>query len=920
MPADTMSCQYFAFISYSRRDSRVAAWLQKRLEWFRFPVKLVPVERRPPHERYVRPIYRDKTNLEVTDEHYWKNIRWALEESRYLIVLCSPHAAGSEPVDMEVRHFLETHGGDTSLLAPVIVSGNVMSAGADGALCPALRALGGTLTDRNLPTMVADAAGTEQAAWEDGFVSLIAYLLRLERTAVGDHIQRETRRQAAVLRRWLVAVGVLAVCAVGAGVVALKQRSMALANEQKALVLLSETLVSSAGSSLLQGLAGRARSQLDACPEGLRFAEWRRVAGQVPRTELRLEHAWWCQRVAGDAGCENVITESRDDGVLLWTKKNRYKEAALLSAEAGPGFAADAACARVLTLAKPAAVVLHEVATRRVLRRIALDLPEETRLMSLVLSADGRLLAWATEDEVHVAAADGADAAVVSRRPGFKVRELSFGGARGRWLMVRGGEASELVMVEEESAALKLKSKPLAGRAWLAAGADRVVVAAAQGAEGKFFVQDGPGADGGRSLEVAGAYGVSALSPKGDFAAFSLGPGKLALLNVDKGQVLVQNTISTTRTNDAMAFSQAGDLFGYDKGGGRVEVVKLPGGERLGTIWTHETVINAVAFSPDGRRLLTGGDDGLALMWPVEAVRNDEAIALPKDACDMQTGSLDLSQDGARAVLCDDEHGTVTVCDVMSGRCTTVPCAGVKAVQAGNGTGGFWAACDGAKAGVFRFGAEGRTPVRVIDGSGFLCLSADEGTASCVSRGGHPAFFDATSGAMIREYAEIEGAPPHGAVMSPDGEHLVVNLDYADIRVLRRSQHSVLKLALPSTVRNPGMAFSMAVSQDSTMLAAGFAFGELWIFRLSDGAVLHKLKASDFHVSGVCFADEDRRLISLGSAGNLNFWDTRTGRGVLSEIATEANEDPWVCYLRADKSRRLLVTLDGTDLRVIRLR
>lgn len=68
-------------------------------------MKLVPEDRRPPHGRYVRPFYRDKTNLEVTDEHYWTNIRRALEESRYLIVLCSPHAATSEPVNMEVAHF-----------------------------------------------------------------------------------------------------------------------------------------------------------------------------------------------------------------------------------------------------------------------------------------------------------------------------------------------------------------------------------------------------------------------------------------------------------------------------------------------------------------------------------------------------------------------------------------------------------------------------------------------------------------------------------------------------------------------------------------------------------------------------------------------------------------------------------------------
>ncbi len=908
-----MSYKYFAFISYSRKDSKVAAWLQKRLEWFRFPVKLVAVERRPPHERYVRPIYRDKTNLEMTDEHYWMNIRRALEESRHLVVLCSPHAAGSEPVNMEVAHFLETHGGDASLLVPVIVSGNVTSAGADAALCPALRALGGTLIDRNLPTMVSDSAAAEQGAWEDGFVSLIAYLLRLERGAVGDHIQRETKRQSAVLRRWLVAVGVLALAAIGAGVVAMKQRSMALANEQKALVLLSETLVSAAGGSLMQGLAGRARTQLDACEESLRFAEWRRVSAQVPHALLRLDHQWWCQGVAADAECRNVITQGRDDGVLLWAEKNEFKKPVLLSEEAGPGFAVDALCTRVLTAAKPAAVVLHEVATQRELRRIKM----EQAVTDVALSADGRIMAWATEEAVHVAAAEGLEDGVI-HRPGFKVRELSFGGEQGRWLMMRSEdkEKAELVMVEMTGSAFQIKSHALAGPAWMAPAADRLVVKAGE----KYAVQDGTTGPELRNLEVESGYSVLSVSPKGDFALFELGTGTIALVSLESGKVVLRHVIHGGRTNDAHAFSRAGDLFAYDKGGGRIEVIKLVSQSRLGMIWTHESVINDIAFSPDGRRLLTGGDDGLALVWPMDGLKNDELIPMPKDACDMQPGSIELSPDGGRVVLADHEHQTATICDVKTGRFTVLPCAGIQAVQTGSGAGGFWAACGDANAGVFRFGPDGGTPVRVIDGSGFLCLSADDRTATCVSRGGHPAFFDATSGAMIREYAEIDGAPPHGVVMSPDGEHLVVNLDYADIRVLRRSKSSVLKLSLPSTVQNPGMAFSMAVSQDSTLLAAGFAFGELWIFRLSDGAVLHKLKAADFHVTGVCFADDDRRLISLGSAGNMEFWDTRTGRSVLSETATDTTDDTWVYFLRADKQRRVFLTTDTGSLRVIRQR
>lgn len=228
MTSQPTTFKYFAFISYSRKDSKVAAWLQKSLEWFRFPVKLVPEDRRPPNPRYVRPIYRDKTNLPVTVDSYWKDICIALEESRFLIVLCSPNSAKprpeatEHPVDMEVSHFLATHNHDTSQLVPIIVSGNVTSSGEDAAFCPALRSLGEPLIARTLPTMVPDGDKDELDAWEQGFVSLVSYLLSLDRAAIGDHIQRETKRQAKVLRRRLLLVGAVSVIAVVAGLLAYK--------------------------------------------------------------------------------------------------------------------------------------------------------------------------------------------------------------------------------------------------------------------------------------------------------------------------------------------------------------------------------------------------------------------------------------------------------------------------------------------------------------------------------------------------------------------------------------------------------------------------------------------------------------------------------------------------------------------------
>lgn len=233
MPETQASHKYFAFISYSRKDRKAAAWLQKRLEWFRFPIKQVPEDRRPPHPKCIQPIYRDTTNLPVTADHYWKNIRLGLETSRFLIVLCSPNSAhprpgaSEHPVNMEVEHFLQTHGDDSALVVPVILSGNVTSDGEDAALCPALRALGDKLINRNLPSMVPDVKSAEKDGWEKGFADTVSYLLGLESSAIGDHIQRETRRQARTLRRWLVAVGAMTVCAILGAAIAISQKQRA---------------------------------------------------------------------------------------------------------------------------------------------------------------------------------------------------------------------------------------------------------------------------------------------------------------------------------------------------------------------------------------------------------------------------------------------------------------------------------------------------------------------------------------------------------------------------------------------------------------------------------------------------------------------------------------------------------------------
>lgn len=99
--------KYWAFISYSHKDARLAKWLHKRLETFKVPKKLIGRESRDgriPSRMF--PIFRDEDEL-PTSSDLGDAINEALALSRYLIVLCSPHAAKSKWVDKEVRRFKE---------------------------------------------------------------------------------------------------------------------------------------------------------------------------------------------------------------------------------------------------------------------------------------------------------------------------------------------------------------------------------------------------------------------------------------------------------------------------------------------------------------------------------------------------------------------------------------------------------------------------------------------------------------------------------------------------------------------------------------------------------------------------------------------------------------------------------------------
>ncbi|TPE58716.1 toll/interleukin-1 receptor domain-containing protein [Sandaracinobacter neustonicus] len=116
-PGQQQATQYSAFISYSRRDSRQARWLQTALESYRMPQRLVgtPTPLGPVPGRF-QPVFLDLSELTAAPD-LLNELAQALAASRYLIVLCTPNAAHSEWVNREITLMQETGRGDHILTA-----------------------------------------------------------------------------------------------------------------------------------------------------------------------------------------------------------------------------------------------------------------------------------------------------------------------------------------------------------------------------------------------------------------------------------------------------------------------------------------------------------------------------------------------------------------------------------------------------------------------------------------------------------------------------------------------------------------------------------------------------------------------------------------------------------------------------------
>jgi len=262
----------------------------------------------------------------------------------------------------------------------------------------------------------------------------------------------------------------------------------------------------------------------------------------------------------------------------------------------------------------------------------------------------------------------------------------------------------------------------------------------------------------------------------------------------------------------------------------------------LGLLAGHAGPIHACAYSPDGTRLLSVGKDGTLRMWDASS--------------------------GVQLLRCEGHKGKVNTC-AFSPDSTRFLSGG------SDGTVRVWRATSGVEL--------------------LCCQGHDDEVSACalsfdgerIISGGHDGtlrIWSATNGSALLRLKAHPGVVDSCA-FSRDGSRILSAGDFR-MHIWDATTGEMLLCLSPKCY-----VWACAFSPDGKRILSGSSDGKLRLWDTASGAVLLACNAVDsnfaqdcFHMAGITacgFTDDGLRLLSVGSDGNFDHWDAKSGKHLL---------------------------------------
>ena len=288
------------------------------------------------------------------------------------------------------------------------------------------------------------------------------------------------------------------------------------------------------------------------------------------------------------------------------------------------------------------------------------------------------------------------------------------------------------------------------------------------------------------------------------------------------------------------------------------------------TFKAHNGWVTAVAFSPDGRRLVSGSWDRTVKFWEVST--GEQLGAVANDMKEVQ--SLAFSRDG-HWLATENSSDTTSLRDPSTGQeIRTLP-----SDKPLGPLGSSWVYS-------IAFSPDGR----------WLASAIDDKTVR---------LWDVNTGQKVRDLTGLHRAVVYIA-FSPDGQLLATGDDQKNIRIWDPvTGEEIYKL---SGHKKP--IYAVAFSPDGRWLASASADKTVKIWDLAIGHELRTLAGHGNMVTSLAFSPDGRWLVSGSWDKTIKIWDVQAGR----EVQTLAGHDHPVYSVAFDSRGQWLASgsEDGT--------